>query len=77
MGLNKISWGVNREKILTKRDILQKKLQAENNTISKYFCPLIPGVCRKDCICYQPAWIGNSKVFKGFCNNKMFEPGVN
>lgn len=52
-----------------------------------WFCPLIKDVCRKDCVCFRPAYVwnlGNPYVLSGGpfmvvnseCGNRMFSGGV-
>jgi hypothetical protein len=49
-----------------------------------WFCPLINKMCRKDCVCYAPAFVRSWKdssnkmtgieydAFKQYCGNQMF-----
>ncbi len=41
------------------------------------FCPLIPGRCKKECVCYvRPyirQWDNKFRVEDGYCSNGMFQ----
>jgi len=41
-----------------------------------WFCPLVNGYCRADCVCYKSAYVqehnvGEYSVIDGYCNNRM------
>ena len=50
-----------------------KRINAELDPVG--FCPLRNNICRKDCVCFQPAFIQRFEAYHitGFmCDNKMF-----
>ena len=62
-----------------KKEESERARKIQDNIESEDFCPLTKGICRKDCVCYQKAYVSNPtgsendySVNRGYCGNSMF-----